>query len=221
MGVRHAALPSVSGHAEATADVLGLILDSHAPRGFDHLESWRLVCAGQALPGAERAGDIAVALDALAEMEDVTDDVVLLGASHGGWTAMEFVGLALTGEVPPGLTQWPSEPDMLLAHVSALVVLYPYCGALNGADAISWPDRPPLLMILAENDSIVSTPNCLEAAATLRQGGASVTSVVLAGADHGFDQRERSVLSSLKLDADLRDQATRDIADFLSLPAVQ
>ena len=34
---------------------------------------------------------------ALATMKDVTDDVVVLGASHGGWTAMEFVAHGSSG----------------------------------------------------------------------------------------------------------------------------
>ena len=70
-----------------------LILDSHRPRGLDRFEAWRLVCAGQVLPGAERAGDLAVAL---ADPALPAGGRIVLGASHGGWAAMEFLRLALT-----------------------------------------------------------------------------------------------------------------------------
>ncbi|WMS40943.1 hypothetical protein RDV64_12660 [Acuticoccus sp. MNP-M23] len=203
------------------ADVLArsgratLIVDSHTPRGLDQLESWRLVCAGQALPGAERSGDVAVALATLADMAEISDDVVILGGSHGGWTAMEFVAHAASGEVPPGLTRWPAPPEDLLGQVSAVVLLYPYCGILNGATSGRWPPDLPALMILGEEDSIVSTPSCLGAAEELRERGAPITTRVLEGADHGFDQRERSPVSTLIFDEGLRDEAENQIEAFL------
>lgn len=192
-----------------------LVLDSHSPRGLDRLESWRLVCAALAMPGAERAGDVAVALHAMSRMDGISDDVVLFGASHGGWAAMEFVGAAASGNVPPGLTRWPEPPGDLLSRLSALVLLYPYCGYFNDVDGAQWRGAPPTLMILAENDSIISTPSCLDLAAELRQGGAIVETVVIGGADHGFDQREKSVLSTLPFNAGQRDTAREAIEDFL------
>jgi dienelactone hydrolase len=194
---------------------MALIVDSHTPRGLDQLESWRLVCAGQALPGAERAGDMAVALHALATMNDVTDDVVVLGASHGGWTAMEFVAHGSSGTVPPGLTAWPAPPERLLEQVTALVLLYPYCGFLNGADKTIWPSELPVLMVLAEDDTIVDVDDCLSMAVTLRKWGGSIETEVLAGAGHGFDQQEKSPLSSLNFDAAVRDNAQTLVETFL------
>ncbi|MDV7143263.1 dienelactone hydrolase family protein [Tropicimonas sp. TH_r6] len=194
---------------------LALIVDSHTPRGLDQLESWRLVCAGQALPGAERAGDLAVALNALGQRADVTDDVVVLGASHGGWTAMEFVAEASSGEVPPGLTKWPAPPESLLESVTAMVLLYPYCGLLNGADKAPWPTDLPVLMVLAEEDRIVDTDDCLAMAETLHAGGAKIETEVLAGAGHGFDQQEKSPLSSLTFDASQRDHTETLANGFL------
>ncbi|WP_026381807.1 dienelactone hydrolase family protein [Afifella pfennigii] len=193
-----------------------LILDSHSARGLNRLEAWRLVCAGQALTGSERAGDVAVALQAMKQMEDVSEDVVIFGASHGGWTAMEFVAHAVSGERPTGLALWPAPPDELLRTVSALVLLYPYCGRLNGAEPESWNGAPPTLMILAEKDSIVDTQACLSRAAALGQTTATVETAVIAGADHGFDQRDKSVLSSLVFDADKRDSALGTMREFLA-----
>jgi dienelactone hydrolase len=192
-----------------------LIVDSHTPRGLDELESWRLVCAGQALSGAERAGDIAVALDALSELEGVSDDIILFGASHGGWTAMEFVTHAAAGELPPGLKRWPEDPEVLLDRVSALILFYPYCGVLNGSTRDHWREDLPTLFVLAENDTIVSTPDCIALAEDLDPASAAVEVTVLTGADHGFDQREKSLFSTLAFDAAQRDRARRIVLKFL------
>ena len=80
------------------------ILDSHAPRGLDRWERWRLVCSGQLLAGAERAGDVAAVMAALGDMEGVdASRVLLLGASHGGWAVAELMALAEAGTDPAGL----------------------------------------------------------------------------------------------------------------------
>lgn len=129
---------------------------------------------------------------------------------------MEFVAQALSQTVPPGLSAWPAPPAELLSRVSGLITLYPYCGVLNRADKIAWPPQPPQLMVLGEQDSIISTKKCLAMAAGLQDGGASIHTEVLASADHGFDQSERSFLSNLHFDKGLRDQTTQDIADFLA-----
>jgi dienelactone hydrolase len=188
-----------------------LIVDSHAPRGLDRLAHWRFVCMAQALPGPQRAGDLAAALDATGSA-----DVVLFGASHGGWSIMEFVHLAATGATPPGLSEWPAPPGDLLARVSAIVLLYPYCGLLNGAEAAAWADAPPTLMVLAAQDSVVSTPECLERAMAFSAAGGEVEAVTISDADHGFDQQERSVFSTLTFEADKRAEARAAGADFLA-----
>lgn len=188
-----------------------LILDSHTPRGLDRFEQWRLVCAGQILPGAERAGDLAVALAATG-----AGDVALLGASHGGWTVLEFLR-QLAEETPPaGLSAWPAPPDSLRARVGPVVLLYPYCGLMNQAEAGDWSGLPPILLIAAENDRIVSTPACARLAEDLRALGARVEMVILPGLDHGFDQQERSALSPLVFDARARETARRLVAAFLA-----
>lgn len=195
---------------------VALILDSHRPRGLDRLELWRLVCAGQLLDGGERAGDLAVALHALAEGEGVTGDVVILGASHGGWTAMEFVTRAAAAERLPGLTHWPAPPRDLLRRVSGLVLLYPYCGILNGADARHWPADLPTLAILAETDSIVGDA-CLTRIAALREGGAQIEAETMSGVDHGFDQEDKALFSTLTFDPAKRHEALGHVRDFLAL----
>lgn len=188
----------------------GLIIDSHGPRGFDMLESWRLLCMGQLLPGAERAGDLAVALAATGR-----DRVVLLGASHGGWSVLEFLHHARDGTLPPGLSDWPAPPETLLGQIGAAVVIYPYCGVLNGAAQGDWTDMPPILMILAGQDELGVTPACQKMATRLRRLGARIDLVLYEDAGHGFEQQERAPLSLLDFRPDLRSAATGVVKDFL------
>ncbi|AXC50220.1 dienelactone hydrolase [Paracoccus suum] len=197
----------------ASHGYLALVLDSHSPRGLDRLEAWRLVCAGQALPGAERAGDVAVAL---ADPVLPPGRRVVLGASHGGWAAMEFLRQAVTGQPSPALQSWPATHPRLLASLDAVILLYPYCGLLNGADQGDWTRAPPILMLLAAEDQIISTPACEDLADRLRRRGARITVTLLADADHGFDQNERSSLSPLSFDPEMRERASGLVDDFLA-----
>ncbi len=194
-----------------------LILDSHAPRGLDRAQAWRAVCAAQLLPGSERAGDLAVAMAALRDMPGIdAGELAVLGASHGGWTAMELMAALETPAPPPGLTAWPAPPDSLAAQIGPVVLLYPYCGLISGADKAHWPRQARGLMILAQHDSITDAPACRDMAAVLAARGATLRVVTLPGVDHGFDQRDRSALSPLEFDARARDRATMLVGDFLS-----
>lgn len=188
----------------------GLILDSHSPRGFDTLQTWRLLCMGQLLPGAERAGDIGVAM-----AETDAAEIVLLGVSHGGWSILEFLRQSSMGDLPPGLSDWPAPPDALNERVAAAIVFYPYCGVLNGAGEGDWSRMPPILMILAGQDELQVTPACKRMAATLRDLGAEVDLVVYDDAGHGFDQQERAPLSQLTYRPELRDASTEVVNAFL------
>lgn len=188
----------------------GLILDSHAPRGFDKLESWRLLCMGQLLPGAERAGDIATAMTATTQ-----DPVVLLGASHGGWAVLEYLRQTQMGDLPPGLTEWPAPPTALHDRIAAAIVIYPYCGVLNGAAEGDWSDMPPILMILAGQDELKVTPACQRMAEDLRARGATLELVMYDDAGHGFEQEERAPLSMLIFRPELREAATAEVTAFL------
>lgn len=194
-----------------------LILDSHAPRKLDRYERWRAVCAAQILTGAERGGDLAVALAAMARTPDIdTSDVVLLGASHGGWTVMEFMQLATQGTAPPpGLTAWPAPPAQLLAKVGRVILLYPYCGLISNAASANWPADVKGLMILADQDRIVNPTLCQRMAVALRGQGADLQVQVIANADHGFDQKERSSLSPLEFNQTYTDIATAAVRRLL------
>lgn len=193
-----------------------LILDSHGPRGLGKAQAWRAVCAAQILPASERAGDLAVAMTALRDMGDIDmRDVALLGASHGGWTAMEFLRELDAAEPPPGLSAWPAPPDRLAAALGPVVLLYPYCGLISNATRGTWPDQVRALMLLAEQDSITDPQACRHMASDLRADGVAITVTTYPGINHGFDQRERSSLSPLEFEPAARARATRDVLGFM------
>lgn len=194
-----------------------LILDSHRPRGIDRAQSWRAVCAGQILTGAERAGDLATALVALRDMPGIdARDTAILGTSHGGWTAMELMAALDHAEPPPGLLSWPAPRQGIAAQIGPVVLLYPYCGLLSRAGGIAWPAQARGLLLLARNDSITSPQDCRDMARDLRDRGAALDVVTMSGVDHGFDQQDRSALSFLQFDPRARDRAGARVDAFLT-----
>lgn len=205
--------------AAALADIgwASMVVDSHGPRGLDNFDLWRAVCAAAVLPGPERAGDIAVALAEL-HATDWADPsrVVLIGASHGGWAVHDFLALASDGRSPFGLTDWPTvlQADPLRG-IAGVVTLYPYCGVAGVAARAGWTGGPPVLMLLASDDAITDEGACLDLAARERAVGVEVETHVYPGVTHGFDTRERSVLSGLRFDPAATDDALRRITAFV------
>jgi len=85
-----------------------VLVDSHGARDFETRALWSLVCAGQLFTGAERAGDLAVALDAVRAMPRADPTrIALIGASHGGWAVLDLLALRGAGRPPPNLARWP------------------------------------------------------------------------------------------------------------------
>ena len=183
--------------ALAGAGWASIVVDSHGPRGFTEFELWRLVCAGQLLNGAERAGDIAVALADARAMPQVDESrLALIGASHGGWAILEYLSMADHGQVPPTLTGWP-EGAPPLDGVQAALLLYPYCGGLSRASRRGWRSDLPVLFLLAEGDWITRERPCRKLAAQEARRGLPVQTHVYEGVTHGFDQQEKAPLSTL------------------------
>jgi dienelactone hydrolase len=195
-----------------------IVVDSHAPRGFDTLQRWRLICAGQLLTGTERAGDIAVALTDARAMPFVDGErIALVGASHGGWAALEYLSLADHGEVPDTLTEWPRElADAPLRGIVGAVALYPYCGPLSRVSRRGWTSALPVLFMLVDGDTIVSEAACLDLADRMAAIGLPVETTLYRGVTHGFDQAEKAPFSTLGHDPRATEAAHAQIADFLA-----
>ena len=161
------------------------IVNSLAPRGLAEREMDNGVCDGSVLWGSERAGDLLATLWYVRALPFVDPDrIVLAGWSHGGWTIMDAFALAAEDKVPTSL----SDDAGGLEGVVAVVLIYPYCGAFSVTYRTGdWNDAPPTLMLLAENDTMISTPDCLEVAQGLEADGQKLITHVYPGVDHAFD----------------------------------
>ncbi|MDO5657391.1 MAG: dienelactone hydrolase family protein [Paracoccus sp. (in: a-proteobacteria)] len=211
---------------DSYADILdamgwaSLILDSHSPRGLDQLQAWRLVCVGQVLSGAERAGDVAVAVAAMAQDPRIDGGrMVILGASHGGWAGLEYLAHLGRALPPPGLSAWPEPRRDSAARVQGAFLLYPYCGLFNRADTQGIQRMIPLRFVLAEHDRIVENESCLALVDALRADGQEVALDVIEGVDHGFDQQRKAPGSLLVYDEGAAARVDAMLAAFIaSLP---
>lgn len=211
--------PGRWAEALAAAGWASIIVDSHAARGFDTLQKWRLICAGQVFHGSERAGDVATALAVARTWHGVdAGRLALVGASHGGWAVMEFLSAADRDAVSPGLTRWPGDAAPL-DGVQAAVLFYPYCGELNRAARRGWTTDLPVLFLLAEDDTITDETDCLAVADRAARDGLPVRAHVYPNVTHGFDQREKAPFSTLGHDAAAAEDAISRMVDVVAGPA--
>ncbi|MFD0981210.1 dienelactone hydrolase family protein [Tropicimonas aquimaris] len=203
--------------ALATAGWASVIVDSHGPRGYMDARIWRLICAGQLLTGAERAGDVAVAIEDARAMDGVDPDrLLLLGASHGGWAILDMLALYDRGERPHGLSRWPpSISERGLTGILGAVLFYPYCGAGSQVARFGWTTDVPTLFLLVEGDTIADETSCEDLVARMAAQGNDVTSLVLDGATHGFDQAEKSPFSILEFSPEATRAAQMAVESFL------
>ncbi|MEM1429738.1 MAG: dienelactone hydrolase family protein [Pseudomonadota bacterium] len=194
-----------------------IVVDSHTPRGFTSLQIWRLICAGQLFQGAERAGDVAVAIALARERAYVDGDrLALIGASHGGWAILEFLSVADHGQRPMTLTRWPEAPaGRPQAGLGATVLFYPYCGQLSRAARRGWTSAIPTLFLLVQDDAIADEEDCLALAAREAARGLPIETKVYPRVTHGFDQRAKAPLSTLGYDGATTATAVSDAVTFL------
>lgn len=196
-----------------------VVVDSHGPRGLTADPMWRLVCAGALLPGGARAGDLAVALADIRRMSFVDPERLgLIGASHGGWAVLDLLALADRGRRPENLRRWPAAPGNDPLHgVVAVAALYPYCGPASRVRRAGWQRDVPVLIVSVAEDTIVPEADCLAVAERAEAAGLPVTVSRFSGVTHGFDQQEKSVLTTLRYDAEatarLSEQLERFFAD--------
>lgn len=198
-----------------------IVVDSHGPRKYDSWELWRLICAGQLLQGAERAGDLLVAIDDARAMPFVDPErIVLVGASHGGWTIMDLLALDPPAELPPNLLAAPpTVAERGLSGVVGTILLYPWCGPANRARGAGWRHPAPVLFVLAEGDAIAPPGPCRAIAERLAENGVPVEVLTFEGVTHGFDQMKRAAFSTLEFDPQATADALGSGAAFLAAVA--
>lgn len=195
------------------AGFLVIAVDSNGVRGIDRDRALTTVCAGKALIGQERAGDVAAAIAIASARGDVDKDrLVLAGWSHGAWSVMDYLALEGAGRAPASLTARPPA-----APVAGAILFYPYCGEGAWSRLHAWKQAPKTLMFVAGRDSVVSPQECREASAKLAREGVEVDLVDYPAADHAFD--DATLLGgpyAYFYDAAAAEDSTQRVAAFLA-----
>nr|WP_255720416.1 dienelactone hydrolase family protein [Acuticoccus kalidii] len=194
-----------------------VIVDSHGPRGYDDYEIWRLICVGQMFMGSERAGDVLVSIDDARRMPFVDPErIALIGASHGGWSIMDFFALDPPNRLPFNLSRSPAGfGERGMDGIVASILVYPWCGPANRATKTGWRHAAPVLFLLSRDDIIAPSDDCLAIANILEDEGVPVETHVFEDVTHGFDQQGRSALSTLVYDPEATEEALDLAVAFL------
>ncbi len=175
------------GHVDVWAERLrshgyvAVVVNSMQARGLDGHFDRLAVCAGRTLRSPDRARDIHVSIERLRHSGKVDEQRIgIIGFSHGGWTALDFVG---------GGRHGVSEDLAVdgLTRVKSVVVVYPYCGEEAGRGLAAWPRNLRMLMLLAGGDTTVGTAKCESLARTQRSRGHALEVHIYPGAEHGYD----------------------------------
>lgn len=161
-----------------------IIIDSTGPRGFSREKALEIVCAGKALLGQERAGDVLAAIEiARADPRLDAERLILAGWSHGAWTVMDFLTMDAGKHRPAGLTgELPATPK-----IDGVVLFYPHCGTGALSRLRSWRQSPPSIAFVAGADTIVDSEKCIALINRMKSRGADIEMVVYPDAEHVFD----------------------------------
>jgi len=147
----------VQGHlalyAERVARAGGeaVVVDSYAPRGWARAFGLALVCTGAAFHGRERAGDVLAAAHGLMAEGDPGRPLILAGWSHGAWSIMDLMTMALTAPGEAGLAD-PS--DRPLRTLRSLFLAYPYGGVGALSRVRPWLRSPDIEAIAPLYDHV-------------------------------------------------------------------
>ncbi len=163
-----------------------LHIDSFAARGVEDRGTLeREVCSGLRIPGAERAGDLMAVLGTVWSRADIqADKTILMGWSHGGWTAMDFMVLTETASLPPTLSALPA---LDTSNIRAAFLFYPYCGLGSLTGENGFPPGIKTRVFHGSADTITDPRQCRARVEALAAGGADIEYVALRGARHWFD----------------------------------
>ncbi len=193
---------------------IAVIVDSMAPRGMSRDAALTQVCSGSRLWGRERAGDVMAAIAQVQTIEGADPSrVVLFGQSHGGWAIMDLLSMDFAQRAPTGL--WPRPDPAFLGAVQGVVLFYPYCGAFSLTQTHGWSVEPPALMVLADDDTVVSPLACREAADALKSAGVPIVVDSYAGAGHAFDEVDRAPEPGFAPNPERTEEARARVRRFL------
>ena len=195
------------------AGVAAVSIDSFAPRGWSRARALATVCTGLEFQGGRRAGDVLAALWGVSRLASVDPTrLALAGWSHGGWSIMDLMTMALRRPGEAGV----ADPDpAVLTGVKALVLAYPYCGPGALTQLHAWRHVPDVFAFVGEADSVAHPTPCRRAFRLVERAGARIEAWFPPNATHAFDEDEAG-LSPFRFDPALSGEATRRVARFLA-----
>jgi dienelactone hydrolase len=204
------------GHVDRWAEQLRsrgyvtLVLNSMAVRELDGYFERMGVCGGMILRPPDRARDVSLGLERLRSLHYVDGErIAIVGFSHGGWTALSYVGSAPSMHLE-------GAPPLGVEGIRAVVTVYPYCGGEAQEGLETWPADTRILMLLAGSDTVVGTRKCTAYAERQQERGVPVTLHVYPGAKHGYDVDPKLIYDYDEVfDAEAAEDTRRRIREFL------
>lgn len=162
-----------------------VLVDSFAARGLTTRTQLENVCSGASIPGSQRAGDLMAVLPNIWSRPDIQPDkTVMMGWSHGGWTAMDFLIMAANKILPPNLS---SMPPINVNNISAAFLFYPYCGFGSLSGEQGFPASVVVRVYHGTADRITSPSACRARVDALASSGANIRFFPQRDAGHWFD----------------------------------
>ena len=163
-----------------------LHVDSFAVRRIrDRRKMLDQVCTGALMQGGERAGDLMAILPSIWARTDIDEaKTILMGWSHGGWSASDFLSMVASGDRPPNLT---ANVPLEKKNFKAAFFFYPYCGAVSISAKKGFPEATNSVIFHGLKDRITSARECKVKAGRLSKSGGPVEFVGFDKALHWFD----------------------------------
>ena len=166
------------------AGYAAVLVDSNRARAIAYEEAMETICAGKALIGQERAGDVLAAIDYVSEDPRLDlEKLILAGWSHGAWTVMDFLTMDMKRARPANI----SGEDLPKPEIDGAILFYPYCGRGALTRLRAWVREIPTLAFVAGRDSIVEPQPCIDIFSRQKENGAPTDLVVYPEAEHIFD----------------------------------
>ncbi|MEM9964044.1 MAG: dienelactone hydrolase [Asticcacaulis sp.] len=209
--------PHIHLYAETAVKngVRAFVIDSLKPRGIGRTAAVSLVCTGAVLQGYERSGDVLSSLWGISNRPDVlSDQIILAGWSHGGWSIMDLMTQALTRSGDAKL----KDPDAaLIARIKGLFLVYPYINFPARSLSKPWLHKPQTTAVLATRDHLTSYKNAKAVFDRLSEDGLSLHTIGLK-ASHAFDEEtfgKANPLTPMSYDADAVKASHEALTDLI------
>ncbi|MFN3805875.1 dienelactone hydrolase [Asticcacaulis sp.] len=206
--------PHIYHYAEAAAavGVRAYVVDSLKARGWGRSHGVTLVCTGLALQGYERSGDVLAAIKGISALSEVrSDQIVLSGWSHGGWSIMDLMTEPLKR---PGEARLADPDPALIDHVRGLFLVYPYISFPARSLRHPWIYRPRTRVALARKDHLTAYARAISVLDRLRADGLTVDMLSF-DATHAYDEQSFGGIGPMHHDQAAMDGTTEGLISFL------